>query len=244
MLDNAINNNKHNNSMSCTVKITNNDNLDNLLAERVGRGSKEYIELASVYNSKNFKNYIANNNVDVNDVNTIYDALVNMRNNTTMSIRNIINREQTKSADGFSSYTARIDAINYIASTANLVYFNDLFSNKRNIKTVRQLQVSTFVRMLQTYANAVKRSNPGNTELASVISQYSKNRKYNELLNYLQQYNKDNVALQNLYTGVSYILNKDFFNEIANNKNVAQINSRFNETPEDTVNQESLDFEE
>ena len=56
MLDNAINNNKHNNSMSCTVKITNNDNLDNLLAERVGRGSKEYIELASVYNSKNFKN--------------------------------------------------------------------------------------------------------------------------------------------------------------------------------------------
>lgn len=244
MLDNAINNNKHNNSMSCTVKITNNDNLDNLLAERVGRGSKEYIELASVYNSKNFKNYIANNNVDVNNVNTIYDALVNMRNNTTMSIRNIINREQTKSADGFSSYTARIDAINYIASTANLVYFNDLFSNKRNIKTVRQLQVSTFVRMLQTYANAVKRSNPGNTELASVISQYSKNRKYNELLNYLQQYNKDNVALQNLYTGVSYILNKDFFNEIANNKNVAQINSRFNETPEDTVNQESLDFEE
>ena len=83
MLDNAINNNKHNNSMSCTVKIINNDNLDNLLAERVGRGSKEYIELASVYNSKNFKNYIANSNVDVNDVNTIYDALVNMRNNTT-----------------------------------------------------------------------------------------------------------------------------------------------------------------
>lgn len=56
MFGNAINNNKYNNSMSCTVKITNNDNLDNLLAERVGRGSKEYIELASVYNSKNFKN--------------------------------------------------------------------------------------------------------------------------------------------------------------------------------------------
>ena len=31
-------------------------------------------------------------------------------------------------------------------------------------------------------------------------------------------------------------MNKDFFNEIANNKNVAQINSRLEETPEDTVN--------
>ena len=179
MFGNAINNNKHNNSMSCTVKITNNDNLDNLLAERVGRGSKEYIELASVYNSKNFKNYIANNNIDINNIDTIYNALVNMRNNTTMSIRNIINREQTKSADSFSSYTARVDAINYIASTANLVYFNDLFSNKQNIKNIRQLQAATFVRMLQTYANAIKKANPGNTELASVVAQYSKNRKYN-----------------------------------------------------------------
>lgn len=91
MLGIAINNNKHNNNGKLLLLRLQTTIISiNLLMKKVGRGSKKYIGLA-VYNSKNFKNYIANNNVDDNDINTIYSALVNMKNNTTMSIRNIIN---------------------------------------------------------------------------------------------------------------------------------------------------------
>lgn len=244
--DNAIINNKLINVMDCSTVVINNDALNKKLATEVGQGTKSYNALFAVTQEDGFKKYLVDNNIDYENVDELYKAIVAYKANFTRSISDIINNEAKEKNQGFSSYTARVDAINYLANVANVIYFNDLFSGRNLIKTYNKLHnrlyeviVDNFIATARNYyANT-------NAEVGNTIQAFMSNRSpRSQILGYLSNV-INTIPLKNHYNMIMLLQDKNFFNEVANHKQVASIINRLDDTSDDdTIDSDSKDFYE
>lgn len=176
----------------------------------------------------------------------LYKAIIAYKANFTRSIGDIINNEAKEKNQGFSSYVARVDAINYLANVANVIYFNDLFSGRNSIKTYNKLHnrlyeviVDNFIATARNYYANV------DTEVGNTIQSFMSNKSpRSQILGYLNNV-INTTPLKNHYNMIMLLQDKAFFNEVANHKQVASIINRLDDTSDDdTVDSDSKDFYE
>lgn len=232
--------------MNCNTVIINNDALNKKLATEVGQGTKSYNALFAVTQDNGFKKYLVDNNIDYTNMDELYKAIVAYKANFTRSIGDIINNEAKEKNQGFSSYAARVDAINYLANGANVIYFNDAFTNRNVINTYNKLHNELYkiasnsfvVTARNYYANV-------NPEIAKTIQAFIDNKTpRSQVLAYLGSV-VDTTPLRNHYNMIMLLQDKAFFNEVANHKQVASIINRLDDTSDDdTVDSDSKDFYE
>lgn len=210
--------------MNCSnLEINNLPNLAKQIAKNVTKGTPLYNNYLAVIKTPEYQKLLAERGIDIKkEGKKAFEALVEVYNRKTKDLRSIQQGVVKQQNGRFSSKLAKIESLDYIASSIGKLYFIDKFNNNGKFKSLTDIIKFIKIDLFKTLSNEVNSIIANDEELVKEYNEQLANTSNTLALKYIID-KLDRVDLKNKMAAFESLSDKAFIEELKMKKDVAAL---------------------